>query len=60
MRREKAAYQWLERKNMASLSGCKEEVNGTKRRGESETEKNEENMLGAQSSSCFLTNSVLD
>lgn len=39
MRRDKAANRWLERKNMASLSGCEEEVNSRKRKRERETKR---------------------
>ena len=39
MRRDKAADRWLERKNMASLSGCEEEVNSKEGMRESETKR---------------------
>lgn len=39
MRRDKAADRGLERKNMASLSGCEEEVNSSERKRDSETKR---------------------
>ena len=56
---DKAADLWLERKNMASLSGCEEEANSREREGE-EVRQQEGNRLGAQSSSCLETSGTLE
>lgn len=58
MRRDKTADRQLERKNMASLSGCEEEVNSEEGKRASETK--EENRLSAHSSSCFETKGTLE